>query len=288
MDRLLLAVALGGRVVRLPFVVALAAGLASASATTLVSAPSPSVSSFLRLSLPASGLNSTLKCLKKVWPSRGSTSPFSAGITAHSTFGIVNLPTRTVGMTSRLASTTVPSAVFNWTVGITGLGLQADATGELGRDGGEAGSRVENHFRGDFAETGVDVEDAILAVQLDGFALDRTLGLFEQLDGIPDLRRRAQPLLALGRRGKRLERLGDLRVLGQFVVLRGQLVHRFSQVEDRLHVLLPALGDLGDQLGFLFLSLVLVLFLERVEHVDHLVVFRHQEVVSAGRAGVRC
>src|SRR5208337_149196 len=123
-DRLLLTAALGGRMARLPFVVALAEVLVSASATVLVSAPSPSVSSFLRLSLPASALYSTLKCLKKVWPSRGSTSPFSAGITAHSTFWTVNLPTRTEGMTSCLASTTVPSAVVNRTVGSLVLGFK--------------------------------------------------------------------------------------------------------------------------------------------------------------------
>ena len=105
----------------------------------------------------------------------------------------MNLPTRTEGMTSRFASTTVPSAVFNLYRGITGLRFQADATGKLGRDGGEAGSRVEDHFRGDFAETGVNVEDAILAMQLDVIALDRTLGFLEELDGFPDLRRRAQP-----------------------------------------------------------------------------------------------
>ena len=168
--RLFFAVDRDGRVFRLPLVVALVVGFASASVKDLVS--SPSLSSFLRLSLRAPALILNLEVLEERLTQQGVDVAFLGrhhgalhvldGELAHTHRGDEQL----LGLDPRAVGGCQPDRR------IAGLGLQADLTSELGRDGREAGSRIKNHFRGDLAETGVDMVDAVLSVQLDSFGLD--------------------------------------------------------------------------------------------------------------------
>ena len=105
-------------------------------------------------------------------------SPLSAGITAHSTFGTVNLPTRTDGMTSRFASTTVLSAVVNFTLPSVGLNFNPRRLASFAEMVVRP-CRVENHLCRDLAETGVNVEHAVLAVQIRSFRSHRSLDFHE-------------------------------------------------------------------------------------------------------------
>src|SRR3954447_21487933 len=93
--RFVLEAAFGWRTVR--FALAAALGLLLRSDSEAASGPAVG-STLLILSRPVSWLNSMVRFLKKLWPSRGSMSPVASGITAHSTFLTVVLPTRTVGI----------------------------------------------------------------------------------------------------------------------------------------------------------------------------------------------
>ena len=78
--------------------------------------------------------------------------------------------------------------------------------------------------------------------------------------------------------GERLEGLGDLGVLVERVVLGLDLVDRLAEVEDRLHVLLARLADLGIELQLVVLVLILVLFLQAVELIDDPIVLGVQDL----------
>ena len=103
---------------------------------------------------------------RKLWPSKGATSPLSLGMTTQVTFLTLNRPTETVRMIISLAMTLVPSATTHWTVRPVGLRLSREASSADKRR--RAGPGVEDHpDRALAVEHHIDMVDAVLAVQLD-------------------------------------------------------------------------------------------------------------------------